>query len=77
MPDFFVTERKFCLYKKNNNLLTMWYNNSVKYFNIEKFDSTGLVKTLMVPKDQGRWRIYFHDRIITGTDLIIFFTKLS
>ena len=33
----------------------------MKYLNVEKFDSTGLVKTLMVPKDQGRWRIYSHD----------------
>lgn len=28
---------------------------------VEKFDKTRLVKTLMVPKDQGRWRIYSHD----------------
>lgn len=28
---------------------------------VEKFDSTGLVKTLMVLKDQARWRIYSHD----------------
>lgn len=30
----------------------------MKYFTIEKFDNTGLVKTLMVLKDQARWRIY-------------------
>ena len=33
----------------------------MKYFNVEKFDNTGLVKTLMVPKDQARWRIYSHN----------------
>lgn len=33
----------------------------MKHYNIEKFDSTGLVKTLFVPKDQGRWRIYSYD----------------
>ena len=33
----------------------------MKYLNIEKFDDTGIVKTLMVPKEQGRWRIYSHD----------------
>lgn len=33
----------------------------MKYYNIEKFDNTGLVKTLAVPKDQGRWRIYSFD----------------
>lgn len=33
----------------------------MKYMCVEKFDSTGIVKTLMVPKDQGRWRIYSHD----------------
>ena len=33
----------------------------MKYFNVGKFDNTGLVKTLMVPKEQGRWRIYSHD----------------
>ena len=31
-------------------------------FNIvEKFDNTGLVKTVMVPKDQARWRIYLYN----------------
>lgn len=33
----------------------------MKYLNVEKFDNTGLVKTLMVPKDQARWRIYSHN----------------
>lgn len=33
----------------------------MKYFNVEKFDNTGLVKTIMVPKGEGRWRIYSHD----------------
>lgn len=33
----------------------------MKYYNIEKFDNTGLVKTFFVPKDQGRWRIYSYD----------------
>ena len=33
----------------------------MKIVNIEKFDSTGLVKTVMVPKNQGRWRIYSHN----------------
>ena len=33
----------------------------MKYLNVEKFDETGLVKTLMVLKDQARWRIYSHD----------------
>ena len=33
----------------------------MKYLTVEKFDNTGIVKTLMVPKDQGRWRIYSHD----------------
>ena len=33
----------------------------MKYYNIEKFDNTGLVKTICIPKDQGRWRIYSYD----------------
>ena len=33
----------------------------MNFLNVEKFDNTGLVKTLMVPKDQARWRIYSHD----------------
>lgn len=33
----------------------------MKYLNVDKFDATGLVKTLMVPKNQARWRIYSHD----------------
>ena len=33
----------------------------MNYMTIEKFDNTGLVKTLMVPKDQARWRIYSYD----------------
>ena len=33
----------------------------MKYLNINNFDSTGLVKTFMVPKDQARWRIYSHN----------------
>lgn len=33
----------------------------MKYYNIEKFDNTGLVKTLFVPKNQGRWRVYSYN----------------
>lgn len=33
----------------------------MKYLSVKNFDSTGLVKTLMVPKDQARWRIYSHN----------------
>lgn len=33
----------------------------MKYYVCEEFDSTGIVKTAMVPKNQGRWRIYSHD----------------
>ena len=42
----------------------------MKYYNIEKFDNTGLVKTLAVPKDQGRWRIYSYDIKDNMHDLI-------
>ena len=33
----------------------------MNYMTVEKFDNTGFVKTLMVPKDQARWRIYSYD----------------
>lgn len=33
----------------------------MKYYVCEEFDKTGLVKTAMVPRDQGRWRIYSHN----------------
>ena len=33
----------------------------MKYYNVEKLDNTGLVKTLFVPKGQARWRIYSYD----------------
>ena len=33
----------------------------MKYLTVEKFDNTNLVKTLMVPKDQARWRIYSYN----------------
>ena len=42
----------------------------MKYYNIEKFDNTGLVKTFFVPKDQGRWRIYSYDIKDNMHDLI-------
>ena len=33
----------------------------MKYYNIEKFDNLGFVKTAMVPKDIARWRIFSYD----------------
>lgn len=48
----------------------------MKYLRIENFDETGLVKTLMVPKDQGRWRIYSHD-IKANMEDIKYYTELG
>lgn len=44
----------------------------MKYFNVEKFDKTGLVKTVMVPKDQARWRIYSYNAKDDMHDLVYY-----
>ena len=41
----------------------------MKYFSVEQFNKTNLVKTLMVPKDQARWRIYSHNVEASMEDL--------
>lgn len=41
----------------------------MKYNVVEKFDNTGIVKTLMVHKGQARWRIYSHDIVSNMEDL--------
>ena len=33
----------------------------MRFNNIDKFDNTGFVKTLMIPKGQARWRIYSYN----------------
>ena len=48
----------------------------MKYYNIEKFDKTGLVKTLMVEKGQARWRIYSHN-VVANMEDIKYYEKLS
>ncbi|MBR1453466.1 MAG: hypothetical protein IJ593_02310, partial [Lachnospiraceae bacterium] len=41
----------------------------MKYLSVEQFNKTNLVKTLMVPKDQARWRIYSHNVEASMEDL--------
>lgn len=41
----------------------------MNYWSVEKFDSFGFVKTFMIPKDQGRWRIYSYNKEADMEDL--------
>ena len=41
----------------------------MKYLNVEQFDKYGFVKTFMIPKDQGRWRIYSYNEKADMEDL--------
>ena len=41
----------------------------MNYLSVEKFDSLGFVKTFMIPKDQGRWRIYSYNKEANMEDL--------
>ena len=42
---------------------------NMKYKNVEKFDNTGLVKTFMIEKNQGRFRIFSHNKDVDMEDL--------
>ena len=48
----------------------------MKFYSVEKFDKTGLVKTFFLPKDQGRWRIYSYD-IIDGMKDLAYYNDLG
>ena len=41
----------------------------MKFLNVAKFDNYGFVKTFMIPKDQGRWRIYSFNKKADMEDL--------
>ncbi len=41
----------------------------MNYMSVEKFDSYGFVKTFMIPKNQGRWRIYSFNKEANMEDL--------
>lgn len=48
----------------------------MKYFTVEKFDNFGFVKTLMVTKEQARWRIYSHN-IKAGMEDLKYYKELG
>ena len=41
----------------------------MRYLNVEQFDKYGFAKTFMIPKDQGRWRIYSYNKKADMEDL--------
>lgn len=41
----------------------------MRYLNVEQFDKYGFVKTFMIPKDQGRWRIYSFNKMADMEDI--------
>ena len=41
----------------------------MKYFSVEQFDKFDFVKAFMIPKEQGRWRIYSYNKEADMEDL--------